>query len=112
MKKKEARSASHPVVPVEAPSTLRFLPLLCFVIFFLTQGLFYKILAYNLSRYYICLSYCCYICDLNILSTRIEASVSSSQNRGMTGSFFLGFNHRLHLSPIHMLYVTCMIVSW
>jgi hypothetical protein len=45
------------------------------IIFFWTQGSFSKILACNLMRYCICLSYCCYTCDLNILGTRIEASV-------------------------------------
>jgi hypothetical protein len=47
----KARHASPPVVPVEAAPMLRFMPLLCSVIFFLTQGSFYKILAYNLLKY-------------------------------------------------------------
>jgi hypothetical protein len=67
---KECRLASPPVVPVEVAPTL-----LCFVIFFLTQWSFCKILASNLLRYYIRLSYCCYMCDLNILGTCREASV-------------------------------------
>jgi hypothetical protein len=75
MKKKEARHASPPVVPVEAPSALRFSSLLCFVIFLLAQGSFCKILACNLSGYCICVSYCCYTCDLNIMDTRIETLV-------------------------------------
>jgi hypothetical protein len=45
-------------VPVEATLTLRFLPLLYSVIFFLNQGSFCKILAYNLMRYCICSPYC------------------------------------------------------
>jgi hypothetical protein len=81
---KEARPASPPVVPVEAAPTLRFPPLLYFVIFFLTHRSFSKILACNISRYCICSPYCCYTCDLNILSTRIEASVSSFRNWGVT----------------------------
>jgi hypothetical protein len=76
---KEARPASPLVVLVEAASILRFLLLLYSVIFFLTQGWFC-----NLSRYCICLSYYCYMCDLNILGTRIEASISSFWNWGMT----------------------------
>jgi hypothetical protein len=72
---KEDRPTSPPVVPEEAAPTLRFPPLLYSVIFFLAQGSFCKILACNISRYYICLSYCCYTCDLNILDTRIEASI-------------------------------------
>jgi hypothetical protein len=80
---KEARPTSPLVAPVEAPSTLRFCRCMI-VIFFLTQGSFYKILACKLTRYCICLSYCCYTCDLNILGTGIEASVSSSRNWGMT----------------------------
>jgi hypothetical protein len=58
MKKKKARRASPPVAPVEASSALRFSPLLYSIIFFLTQGSFCKILACNLLRYCICLSYC------------------------------------------------------
>jgi hypothetical protein len=82
MKKKEARSASPPVVPVEAAPTLR-IP--CYsIIFFWTQGSFCKILACNFMRYCISLSYCCYTCDLNILVTRIEASISSFRNWGVT----------------------------
>jgi hypothetical protein len=81
---KEPRPASPPAVPVETAPMLRFPPLLCFAIFFLTHGSFCKILACNLLRYCICLSYCCYTCDLNILGTRIEASVLSSQNWGVT----------------------------
>jgi hypothetical protein len=73
---KEVRHASAPVVPVKAAPTLRFLPLLCSIIFFLTQGSFCKILACNFSRYCTCSPYCFYICDLNILGTCIEASVS------------------------------------
>jgi hypothetical protein len=42
MKKKETRPAPPPVAPVEAPPTLIFLLLLYFVIFFPTQGSFYK----------------------------------------------------------------------
>jgi hypothetical protein len=80
----KTRHASPPVVPVEAAPTLRFPPLLYSVIFFLTQGSFRKILACNLSRYCICSPYCCYTCDLNILGTRTEASISSSRNWGMT----------------------------
>jgi hypothetical protein len=83
MKKKETRSASPPVAPVQALSMLRFHHCMI-VIFFLAQWSFCKSLACKLPRYYICLSYCCYLCDLNILGTRIEASVSSSQNRGVT----------------------------
>jgi hypothetical protein len=54
------------------------------VMFFLTHRLFCKFLACNLLRYCICSPYCCYTCHLNILGTRIEASVSSSRNQGMT----------------------------
>jgi hypothetical protein len=81
---KEARPASPPVVTVEAAPTHRFLPLLYHVIFFLTHVSFCKIFRCNLTRYYICLPYCCYTCDLNILGRHIEASVSSSRNRGGT----------------------------
>jgi hypothetical protein len=49
-KKKEARHASPLVVHVEATPTLRFPPLLCSVIFFLTRGSFCKILACNLIK--------------------------------------------------------------
>jgi hypothetical protein len=45
---------------------------------------FCKILPRNLSRYCIYSPYCYYTCDLNILGTRIKASVLSSQNRGVT----------------------------
>jgi hypothetical protein len=83
MKKKEARPTSPPVVPMVAPFALRFRPLLCFVIFFLTQGSVCNILACKLMRYCTCSPYCCYTCSLNILGTRIEASVSSSWNRGV-----------------------------
>jgi hypothetical protein len=76
MKKKEARPGSPPVVHVEAAPTLR-IPRY-YVILFWTQGSLCNILARNLMRYCICLSYCCYTCDLNILGTRIQASVSSS----------------------------------
>jgi hypothetical protein len=37
-----------------------------------------------LFEHCICLSYCCYMCDLITLGTCIEASVSSSQNQGTT----------------------------
>jgi hypothetical protein len=77
----KTRHASPPVVPVKATPTLRFLHYS--VIFFWTQWSFYKILACNLTRYCICL-YCYYTCDLNILGTCIDASVSSSQNWGVT----------------------------
>jgi hypothetical protein len=43
----KARSISLPVVPVEAAPTLRFLPLLYSVIFFLIQGSFSMILVCN-----------------------------------------------------------------
>jgi hypothetical protein len=43
----KTRPASPPVVPVEAPPTLRFLPLLYSIIFFLTHVSFCKILVYN-----------------------------------------------------------------
>jgi hypothetical protein len=46
---KEARPASPPVVPVEATPTLRFRCCMI-VIFFLTQGLFCKILVCNLNE--------------------------------------------------------------
>jgi hypothetical protein len=85
MKKKEARPASPLVVPMEAAPTLRFLPLLYSVFFLSDPWSFCKILVYNLTRYCICSRYCCYTCDLNILGTRIEASVSSSRNRGVNG---------------------------
>jgi hypothetical protein len=78
MMKKKSRLARPPVVPGEAAPTLRFLSLLYSVIFFLTQGSFCKILACNLSRYCICSLYCLYTCDLNNMSTCIEASVSFS----------------------------------
>jgi hypothetical protein len=54
---KEARPASPSVVPVEATPMLISPSLLYFVIFFLTQGSFCKILACNLSRYCIYSSY-------------------------------------------------------
>jgi hypothetical protein len=54
------------------------------IIFLLDPRSFCKILPYNLSRYCICSPYCYYTCDLNILGIHIEASVSSSQNRGVT----------------------------
>jgi hypothetical protein len=79
----KTRHASPPVAPVEAPSMLRFRRCMI-VIFLLLHGSFCKILACNLSRYCICLSYSCYTCDLSISGTRIEALVSSSQNRGVT----------------------------
>jgi hypothetical protein len=82
----KTRPASPPVAPVEAPSVLRFLPLLNCNLFFLTHRSFCKILAYNLSRYCIYSPYCSYTCDLNILGTCIEALVLSSQNRGVTSS--------------------------
>jgi hypothetical protein len=85
----EDRPIPPPVVLVEAAPMLRFLLLLYSVIFFLTEGSFCKILAYNLSRYCICSPYYCYLCALNILDTRIEASVLSSQNRGVTSLFLL-----------------------
>jgi hypothetical protein len=80
MKKKEARPTSPPVALVDAPSMLRFLPLLYSVIFFLIQGSFCKILVCNLPRCCIYTPYCCYMCDLNILGTQGEAPVPSSQN--------------------------------
>jgi hypothetical protein len=46
--KKEVRHAYAPVVPVEASPTLRFLRYS--IIFFLTQGTFCNILAYNLNE--------------------------------------------------------------
>jgi hypothetical protein len=73
----KTRPASPLVVPVEATSTLIF-PCYSIIFFFLTHMSFCKILAYNLTRYCICLSYCCYTCGLNILGTRIETSISSS----------------------------------
>jgi hypothetical protein len=85
MKNKEARLASPLVVLVEAASTLIFHR--CMIaIFFLTQGPFCKILVCNLSKYCICSPYCRYTCDLNIMGTRIEASVLPSRNWGMIGS--------------------------
>jgi hypothetical protein len=82
MKKKEARHASRLVVPMEAAPTLRISRYS--VIFFLTQGSFVKILACNLTRYWICSPYCCHTYNLNILGTRIKALVSSSWNWGVT----------------------------
>jgi hypothetical protein len=82
MKKKEARPASPPVVPVEAAPILRILHYS--IIFLLDPWVICKILSCNLSRYCICSPYCYYTCYLNILATRIEASVSSSQNWGVT----------------------------
>jgi hypothetical protein len=84
MKKKEASPASPPVVPVEVTHTLRFSQLHDYNISYWPKGHFIKILACNLLRYCIYSSYCCYTCDLNILGTCIEASVLSSQNRGVT----------------------------
>jgi hypothetical protein len=81
---KETRPAAPPVAPMEAPSMLRF-HCCMIVIFFLTQGSFSKSLACKLLRYCICLSYCCYTYDLNILGTRIEALDSSSQNQRVIG---------------------------
>jgi hypothetical protein len=46
----KARAASPSVAHVEAPSTLRFPPLLYSIIFFLTQGLFCKVLVCNLTE--------------------------------------------------------------
>jgi hypothetical protein len=83
MEKKETRHATPLVAPVDAPSALRFYRYMI-VIFFLTQGSFCKSLACKLLRYCIGLTYCCYTCDLNILGTRIEASVSSSRKQGVT----------------------------
>jgi hypothetical protein len=70
---KETRHDSPPVALVEALSMLRFYRCMI-VIFFLTQESFCKSLACKLSRYCICLLYCCYMCNLNILGTHIEAS--------------------------------------
>jgi hypothetical protein len=67
MKKKEAMHASRLVVPMEAAPTLRVSRYS--VIFFLTQGSFVKILACNLTRYWICSPYCCHTYNLNILGT-------------------------------------------
>jgi hypothetical protein len=78
----KTRCASPPVVPVEAAPTLR-VPRYSVMLFW-TQLSFCKILAYNLMRYCICLSYCCYTFDLYILVSCIEASVPSSRIRGVT----------------------------
>jgi hypothetical protein len=72
----KTRPASPPVAPVEAPSMLRLSPLPDCNLSFRPKGHFVKILACNLSRYCIYSPYCCYTCDLNILGTRTEASVS------------------------------------
>jgi hypothetical protein len=80
----KTRPASPPIMLVEAVPMLRFSR--CSVI--LSSGSkdhFVKILACNSSRYCICSPYYCYACNLNILVTRIEVLVSSSQNRGRTG---------------------------
>jgi hypothetical protein len=79
MKKKEARSTTPPVVPMEAAAMLRFHR--CIIVtFFLTHRSFCNSLASNLSRYCTAHHIVHYTCDLNIVGTRIEAMVSSSRN--------------------------------
>jgi hypothetical protein len=63
---KEARPSSPLIVPVEATHTLRFHRCMI-VIFFLTQGSFYKILVCNLNEI---------LYLLNILGTRMEVLVA------------------------------------
>jgi hypothetical protein len=88
-KKKEARPASPLVVPVEAAPTLRLSPLPECNLYFWPKSYFVKILVYNLSRYCICSSYYCYTYDLNILYTRIDASVSFLRTRVWQNQNFL-----------------------
>jgi hypothetical protein len=67
-------------MPVEAALMLRF-P--CHsIIFCLTQGSFCKVLAYKFIEILYLLTIL--LLDLNILGTRMEASVLSSQNQGVT----------------------------
>jgi hypothetical protein len=49
-KKKEARHASHSIVPVDVTPMLRSPPLLYSIIFFLTHGSFCKILVCNFIK--------------------------------------------------------------
>jgi hypothetical protein len=72
------------------------------------MGHFVSFYPVILSRYCICSPYCYYTCDLNILGTCIEASVSSSQNwvvtevrpniapRGLSREWHLPFAILLH----------------
>jgi hypothetical protein len=53
----KTRLASPPVVPMEASSVLRFM-YRSVIFLFGPTGHFVNILAYNLTRYYICSPYC------------------------------------------------------
>jgi hypothetical protein len=67
----------HQSAPVKAHATLRVSVAIMF--FFLTHGSLCKRYVLCLIKHCICLSYCHYMCDLNIMGTRMEASVPFSR---------------------------------